>query len=356
MVEYNTINAKLSDSQLNKLKTVVKYKQGTTLRMNARMFNGNNLPHELLLTTRQTTKLRNTIENNMSTDIKLSKAQISKIIQSVGFLGSLLSKIAGPLMKVAVPFAKKNLPPLGLTVAMSAIDARIQKKIHGSGTTTLIISNKEMNDIIKIVQALDDSYILWKGVTKTIKNETKEQKGGFLSMLLGTLGASLLGNVLSRKGAVRAGYGSSIKKKLIPPHSLTDFEIKEYYENEPRFNGVYSRDNLPKTIKNGPYVVNLDEYLDVGTLDCFVCKNNGVTYFDSFGVEHVSKEIKRFIGHKNTEANIFRIQADNSIMCGYFCIGFKDFLFANKTLIDFTSLFSPYEFKKNDDIILSYFK
>ena len=87
MVEYNTVNVKLSNSQLNKLKSVVKKKQGTTLRMNARMFNGNNLPHELLLTTRQTTKLRNAIENNMSTDIKLSKAQISKIIQSAGFSG-----------------------------------------------------------------------------------------------------------------------------------------------------------------------------------------------------------------------------------------------------------------------------
>ena len=90
-------------------------------------------------------------------------------------------------------------------------------------------------------------------------------------MLLGTLGASLLGNLLAGKGFVRAGegttiagYGSSIKKALIPPHPLTNFEIKEYYENEPRFNGVYSRDNLPKTIKNGAYIVNLDEYADVG--------------------------------------------------------------------------------------------
>ena len=104
--------------------------------MNARMFNGTNLLHELLLTTRQTTKLRNAIENNMSTNIKLSKAQISKIIQSVGFLGSLLSKIAGPLMKAAAPFAQVALASLGLTAAMSAIDAGIQKKIHGSGTTT----------------------------------------------------------------------------------------------------------------------------------------------------------------------------------------------------------------------------
>ena len=143
----------------------------------------------------------------MSTDIRLSKAQISKIIQSGGFLRSLLSKLSGPLMKVAIPLAKNVLAPLGITAAASAIDAGIQKKIHGSGTTTLIISNEEMNDIMKIVQALEDSNILLKGVTKTIKNETKEQKEGFLSMLLGTLGASLLGNILAGKGIVRAGSG-----------------------------------------------------------------------------------------------------------------------------------------------------
>ena len=124
MVEYKNINAKLSDSQLNKLKSAVKNKQGTTLRMNAKMFSGNNLPHELLLTTRQTTRIRNAIESNMATDIKLSKAQISKIIQSGGFLGKLL----GPLLKTGLqliknvikPLAKSILIPLGLTAAASA--------------------------------------------------------------------------------------------------------------------------------------------------------------------------------------------------------------------------------------------
>ena len=115
----------------------------------------------------------------MSTDIKLSKAQISKIIQSGGFLGLLLSKLAGPLMKVAIPLAKNVLTPLGITATAWAIDAGIQKKIHSSGTTTLIISNEEMNDIMKIVQILEDLNILLKGVTKAIKSETKEQKGGF---------------------------------------------------------------------------------------------------------------------------------------------------------------------------------
>ena len=104
--------------------------------MNAKMFSANNLPHELLLTIRQTTKLRNAIENNMSTDIKLSKAQISKKIQCGAFLGSLLSKIAGPLMKVAAPLAKNILAPLGITAVASTIDAGIQKKVHASGPTT----------------------------------------------------------------------------------------------------------------------------------------------------------------------------------------------------------------------------
>ena len=131
------------------------------------MFGENDLPHKLLLTTRQKTKQRNALNNNMSTDIKLSEARISKIIQSGGFLGSLLSKLEGPLMKVAVLLAKNILAPLGITTAASTIDAGIQKKIHGSGTTTLIISNEEMNDIMRIVEALEDSNILLKGVTKT---------------------------------------------------------------------------------------------------------------------------------------------------------------------------------------------
>ena len=187
MVEYSKENVKLSATQLKKLKTSVKIKTGTTLRMSLKMFNGNYLPHELLLTTKQKTKLRNAFDNNMSTDLKLSRAQMSKIIQSEGFLGSLLSKLAGPLFKVAIPLAKNVLAPLGITAAVSAVDAETQKKMHGSGTTTLITSNEEMNDIMKIVQAFEDSNILLKGVTRTIKNETKEQKEGFLSIFLGTL-------------------------------------------------------------------------------------------------------------------------------------------------------------------------
>ena len=148
--------------------------------MSFKIFDGNDQPHELLLTTRQRTKLRNAFDNKISTDLTLSKAHISKIIQSGGFLGSLLSILAGPLMKVAVPFAKHILASLGIIAAASAIDAAIQKKIYGSGTTTLIISNEEKNDIMKIVQAFENSNILLEGATETIKNKTKKQEGGFL--------------------------------------------------------------------------------------------------------------------------------------------------------------------------------
>ena len=144
----------MSDAQLKKLKTALKKKTGATLRMSLKMLDGNDLPRELLLTTRQKIKLRNAFNNNMSTDLALS--QITKIIQSGELLGSLLSKLAGPLMKVNVPLAKNILASLGITAATSAIDPGIQKKIHGSRTTTLIISNKEMNDIMKIVQTLED--------------------------------------------------------------------------------------------------------------------------------------------------------------------------------------------------------
>ena len=128
MAEYSKINIKLTDMQLKKLKTAVKENTGTTLRISLKMFDGNNLPDELLLATRQKAKLGNAFNNNMSTNLKLSKAQISKIIQCGRLLGSLLSKLAGPLMKVVAPLAKNILAPLGITAAASAIDAEIQKK------------------------------------------------------------------------------------------------------------------------------------------------------------------------------------------------------------------------------------
>ena len=131
------------------------------------------------------------------------------------------------------------------------------------------------------------------------------------------------------------------------PHPLTKFEIQEYYQNGPRFNGVFSRDNLPNTIKNGAYVINLDEYRDIGTHWVALCVNNQtIISFDSFGVEHIPKEITKFIGNKNIITNIFRIQAYDSIMCGYFCIGLISFMFNGNSLTDYANLFSPNDLKK----------
>ena len=121
--------------------------------------------------------------------------------------------------------------------------------------------------------------------------------------------------------------------------------MQKYYQNEPKFNGVYSRNNLSQNIKVGTDEINLDEYADGGIIG-LLC----------FGVEHVSEEIKKFIGNKSTETNIFSIQANDSIIPGYFCVEFIDFMPAGKFFIEYTSRFSPYDLKKNDDIILSYFK
>ena len=142
-------------------------------------------------------------------------------------------------------------------------------------------------------------------------------------------------------------------------------EINEYCKNEPRFNGVYSRNNLPNKIKKGAYVINLDEYENTGThwVSLFV-KTNEVIYFDSFGIELIPKEINKFINNdmtkssslKRIKSNIFRIQAYDSIMCGYFCIEFINYMLKGKTLLDYTNLFSPNNFKKNDQIIKRIFK
>ena len=144
---------------------------------------------------------------------------------------------------------------------------------------------------------------------------------------------------------------------LLPFHPLTNIEINEYYINEPRFNDVYSRSNLPKTIKKGAYVINLDEYENTGThwIALFV-KTNEATYFDSFSIEHIPNEISKFIGNKNIKSNIFRLQAYDSIMCGYYCIEFINYMLKGKTLLDYTNLFSPNDFKKNDRIIKRIFK
>ena len=218
MVDYTKVNVKLTNLQLSKLRKAVKNNDGATLQISIKILNKDELPHQLLLTARQSTKLRNAINNNLATEIKFSKAELKKLIQSGGFLCKLLSKLAGPLMKIVMPLAKNVLAPLGLTAAMSVIDGSIQRKMRGEGVI-LVIENEDINDIMKIIEALKNSGILLKGVTKKFENETKEQRGGFLSMLLGTLGASLLRNFLTgRKGIVRAGEGvvragKGVKKK-----------------------------------------------------------------------------------------------------------------------------------------------
>ena len=133
---------------------------------------------------------------------------------------------------------------------------------------------------------------------------------------------------------------------LMPPHPLASFEIQKYCQNKPRFNGVYSRDNLPK-IKDGAYVINLDEHSDIVThwIALYV-QSNDATYFDSFGVEHIPNEIKTFTKNENIKTNTFRIQAHDSIICQYFCIRFIDFTLARKTLTEFTNLCSPNNFNK----------
>ena len=142
----------------------------------------------------------------------------------------------------------------------------------------------------------------------------------------------------------------------MPSHPLTNFEIQKYYQNGLKFNSVYSRNNLPK-IKDGAYVINLDEFKLIGThwISSYVNGNN-IIYFNSFGVEHIPKEIKKCIGKKNIITHIHRIHAYDSIMCRYFCIGFIDFILKGESFLDYTNLFSPNDYEKNDKIILKYFQ
>ena len=212
----------MSNSHLNKLKSGIKNGTEVTLKLSSNVVGDsndeNNFPYQLLLTNTKVSRLRNAFANNFSANIKLSKTQLHKIGQSGGFLGTLL----GPLIKTGLslmknilkPLAKSVLIQLGLTAAAAAAtDAAIHKKMFGScrpsdlasRTMTLIISNEEMNDIMEIIKSLEQSGLLIKGVSKTIENKAKEQKGGFLSMLLSTLDATLLGHLLTSKYTIRAG-------------------------------------------------------------------------------------------------------------------------------------------------------
>ena len=246
MTQYNSLNVKLSNSQINKLKSAIKNETNVILRLSSNMIGNSddetNFPHKLLLTNRQVANLRKAFANHTSADIKLSKTQLSKMIQLGGFLGGLLGplrKTELPLMKSVIqPLAKSVLIPLGLTAAASAADAGIHKKILGSGhNTTLIISNDEMNNILKIVKSLiENSGLLLEGVSETIKNEAKEQKGGFLIMLLDTLGASPLGNMLAGKGVIRAGEGTARVLYGFKKSSLKDLRFKTFFDSTPSSN------------------------------------------------------------------------------------------------------------------------
>ena len=221
MTQYNSLNVQLSNSKLNKLKSAIKNGTDLVLRSSSNIVGNSNdetnFRHKSLLTNRQILSIRKAFANQTSVDIKLSKAQLTKM-QKVGFL-----KILMPLLKSGLPLLKSVVKPLGmlgLTAAASATDAAVNKKKLGSGGHTILItSNDDMQDLLKIVKSLEDSGILLDGITETVKNEVKEQKGGFLSMLLGTLGASLLGDLLTKdlsgrgvikagEGTIRAGYGS----------------------------------------------------------------------------------------------------------------------------------------------------
>ena len=138
-------------------------------------------------------------------------------------------------------------------------------------------------------------------------------------------------------------------------HPLKNFEIQKYCQNEPKFNGVYSRNNLPK-IKDGAYVIILDEFKSIGAHWIALYANgNNILYFNSFGVEHIPKEIRKFIRNKNVKTNIYRIPAFDSVMCGYFYVGFIDFMLKGKSLLENTNLFSPDNYEKSDKLMLKYF-
>ena len=216
MTQYNVLNVKLFYSQPNKLKSAIKNGTEVTLNLLSNVDGDSNVENNFLfklLTNTQVSKINKAFANGSLADIKLSNTQLHKTGQSRGFLG----RPVGPLLKTGLPLignvlkplAKSVLIPFGLTAAASATDAAIHKKMFGSVFTTLIISNEEMNGIKKMVKFLEESGLLIKDVSETIKNEAIEQKRGFLWKLLGTLGASLLGNLLTGKGAIRVGEGTT---------------------------------------------------------------------------------------------------------------------------------------------------
>ena len=203
MANYQEARVKLTNTQLNKLKFTARNKTETILRLNKKNFGDEGLPHELFLTTRQTTKIRNAFANDMTTDTKLSKAQISKTIQSGGSFGSWLGNLRKQtLTNVAIPLARDNLPGLVSNLTSNATN-KLERKMSGKTAVravkvfTLFISNKNMNDIIKTIKSLEDSSVLIDRVTETVKHEIKKEEGRFLGALLAPLATSLVQPVIS---------------------------------------------------------------------------------------------------------------------------------------------------------------
>ena len=215
MANYQEARVKLINTQLNKLKSAGKNKAGTILRLNKKNFEDEALPHELFRATRQTTKIRDAFANNRSTDIRLSKAKISKIILSGESFGSWLDNLGRKtLTNVAIPLARDNLPGLVTNLTSRAIN-KLGRKTSGKGAVT---ARKDMNDIVRIVKSLEDLGVLIDGVTEAVKDKIKKQKGGFLGALLRTLAASLVQPVISSvvkgisgRGVRGAGRGYMVK-------------------------------------------------------------------------------------------------------------------------------------------------
>ena len=252
-------------------------------------------------------------------------------------LGQILKARLPLIVNIVKPLAKTVLIPLRLPVAASGTNAAIHKTRFRSGFTTLIIPNEEMNYIMKISKSLEESVLLIKGVREKIKNEAKEQRRGFLSILSSNLSDTLLGKLLTGKGTITAGEGTIRAGENFQNHCI--------HENEPKFKDVYSRNNLSK-IKNKTCIINLfEESIEIHWIALYANHNN-VTYFDSLGVEHIPKEIKKFIGNKTIITNIYRAQEYDSIMCGYFCMEFIDFMLKGKNLLEYTNLFSPNDYEK----------
>ena len=203
MANYQEVRVKLTNTQLKKIKIERKNKTGILLRINNKNFQDEKFPNELFLTTRQTAKTRNAIAKNMSTDIKLSEAQLPKMIQSGGFLRNMLGNLGKKIITdLANPLARDNLPVLLSNLASNTIN-KFKRKVNGKGTVragkgfALFISNEDMNVIIKIIKSLEDLGVLIDGVTKAVKHEAEIKEGGFLGALLAPLAVSLVQSVIS---------------------------------------------------------------------------------------------------------------------------------------------------------------